>query len=430
MKEPSESQNNDIFSHSRGGAENEGDKLNNGFASDDVQETLLSDVGERSEVERDSRSVRDDSEDYIFTRHRKRKVKSSGKVETTHSRHRRKKKMKTWKKTLLIIGATFLSLILLFVGSAAFLLYNGQKALFDDNIHIISSDTVPAEVQDGGDFIKYNGHLYKYNPNVTSMLFMGVDTENLGDDYGEAGGKGQADVISVVAIDTKARKCTLVNVPRDTIAEVSVYSAGGTYTGMVKQQICLSYAYGDGKETSCENTLFSVERIFYNIPINTYYALDLKGIAAMNDAVGGVDVVSPETIGEFEKDKSYHLEGDMAERFVRSREHETADANILRMQRQQVYAKEYLNKLISATKSDLSVPLNLFNASAPYSCTNLDPSRVTYLAKEAVMGSGMSFEFKSMEGKSSLDENGYAVFTPDETKFFEDFLSIYYTLEQ
>lgn len=77
--------------------------------------------------------------------------------------------------------------------------------------------------------------------------------------------------------------------------------------GTEKQQICLSYSYGDGKESSCENTVNSVQRLFYNIPINTYFSLDLDGISALNDSVGGVDVVSPETIGEFVEEKAITL---------------------------------------------------------------------------------------------------------------------------
>ena len=96
---------------------------------------------------------------------------------------------------------------------------------------------------------------------------------------------------------------------------------------MEKQQICLAYAYGDGKEKSCENVLASVRRLFYNVPINTYFALDLDGISELNDAVDGVDVTSPETIATFEEGKDYHLVGMEAESFVRTRRMDRLDAN-------------------------------------------------------------------------------------------------------
>ena len=90
-------------------------------------------------------------------------------------------------------------------------------------------------------------------------------------------------------------------------------------------------------------------------------------------------MVSPETIGDFKEGESYHLQGESAESFVRIREHETPEGNSLRMKRQEVYVNQFINKIFSMTKQDLSTPLKLFNASADYTCTNLTPSRVTYL---------------------------------------------------
>ena len=48
-------------------------------------------------------------------------------------------------------------------------------------------------------------------------------------------------------------------------------------------QLCLSYAYGDGKAKSAENTANSISRILYVVPITKYFALDLNGIAHLND---------------------------------------------------------------------------------------------------------------------------------------------------
>ena len=128
---------------------------------------------------------------------------------------------------------------------------------------------------------------------------------------------GQADAIVMMAMDFDKNKTSMIAIPRDTITDVAVYSVGGSYAGMRKQQLCLAYAYGDGKESSCENMVASVRRIFYNIPISTYFALDLDGISELNDAVGGVDVISPETIEQFVEGEEYHLVGDEAETFVR-----------------------------------------------------------------------------------------------------------------
>lgn len=86
-------------------------------------------------------------------------------------------------------------------------------------------------------------------------------------------------------------------------------------------QLCLSYAYGDGKAKSAENTANSISRILYDVPITKYFALDLNGIAPINDSIGGVTVDSLydfKDIGIKKGDK-IKLTGDMTEKYVRQR---------------------------------------------------------------------------------------------------------------
>ena len=396
---------------------------NNGFEWDDISSDSQFVVGdvERTEVKKDKKTVRDDVSDYIYMNPVKTKKKKSGKKQ---HKSQRKKRKKTWKKVLLAIACTFMALVLLTVGTALFLIFKGKSDLLTDDIQISSPKEIQATVQEGGQYIVYNGVTYKYNENVTTLLFMGTDKRDL-NDQNEQGTGGQADVIEMMALDLKNRKLTMVNVPRDTMTDVAIYSASGYYTGMKKQQICLSYAYGDGKKTSCNNTMASVRRIFYNIPVSTYYSLDLDGIAAMNDAVGGVDVVSPETINKFKEGQQYHLQGGDAESFVRDRVHDRADANMLRMQRQQVYARSFMNTVMSGVRKNPSVAVDLFNESAPYSCTNLNAAKVMYLAQDIVLHGSLSAEIVTV-GKTTLNANEQAEFNISEKEFYEQFLSVYY----
>ena len=397
---------------------------NNGFEWDDISSDSQFVVGdvERTEVKKDKKTVSDDVSDYIYMNPVKTKKKKSGKKQ---HKSQRKKRKKTWKKVLLAIACTFMALVLLTVGTALFLIFKGKSDLLTDDIQISSPKEIQATVQEGGQYIVYNGVTYKYNENVTTLLFMGTDKRDL-NDQNEQGTGGQADVIVMMALDLKNRKLTMVNVPRDTMTDVAIYSASGYYTGMKQQQICLSYAYGDGKKTSCNNTMASVRRIFYNIPVSTYYSLDLDGIAAMNDAVGGVDVVSPETINKFKEGQQYHLQGGDAESFVRDRVHDRADANMLRMQRQQVYARSFMNTVMSGVRKNPSVAVDLFNESAPYSCTNLNAAKVMYLAQDIVLHGSLSAEIVTVPGKTTLNANEQAEFNISEKEFYEQFLSVYY----
>lgn len=293
----------------------------------------------------------------------------------SHHHHSKHRKMKTWKKVLLSIGCTLLGLIILTVGTVAYLIYQGGNELFNTDIHVTAPHGI--ETEENGKYVVYNGETYQFNEKVTNVLCIGVDKRNLDENNNskvKASG-GQADVLMLVSIDTSNGKITLFNISRDSMVDVTMYSAGGAYAGTEKQQICLSYSYGDGKESSCENTVNSVQRLFYNIPINTYFSLNLDGISALNDSVGGVDVVSPETIGEFVEGESYHLVGQQAESFVRTRDTSKTDSNNMRMQRQKVYIQSFMNTVLQQTKEDLTTPIDLFNASAPYSCTILTRQR-------------------------------------------------------
>ena len=346
--------------------------------------------------------------------------------------HHKKKKMKRWKKVLLIVLSVFLALVIAFAGTVFYLIQSGRSELFDTDLKVIVPETVQAEVQDNGDYIYYKGATYKYNRDITNLLFLGVDKRNIEGENVQGTG-GQADAIVMIALDVKHRKMTMTAVPRDTIAEVALYTPGGNYNGMQNMQVCLAYAYGDGKESSCENTVASVKRIFYNLPVKTYYALDLDGIAAMNDSVGGVDVVSPEDVKNpdadnalvFAKGGSYHLEGRQAEQFVRLRDTSRLDSSLLRLERQKVYANSFLKKMTKNIKSDITSAVTLFNESSPYSCTNLSASKVAYLARELAFEGGMTTEMQSVPGKISYDGK-LAKYEVDNEKFFEQFLSIYY----
>lgn len=389
---------------------------------------------EKTEVAKDDKTTKDDYEDYIYKTPKRKRKKSSSHKSSHHShrkshrkkrRNHRKHKMKTWKKVLLSVLCVFLGLTIIAAGLTAFMILRGQKELFTDDVQITQPDGIDAMVQDGGQYIVYNGVTYKYNDKVTSLLFMGVDKKM--DEKNTEGTGGQADVIVLMAMDIKNRKLTMMNIPRDTMTDVAIYSAGGYYTGMQRQQICLSYAYGDGKEKSCTNTVASVKRVFYNIPVNTYYSLDLAGLVTLNDAIGGVDVVSPETIEKFKQGESYHLMGNDADRFIEARVHDTAAANDLRMKRQQVYTKSFVSKAMTEVKSDPSVALTLYNESAPFSCTNITPAKVTYLAQDIAVHGSLKTDIINVAGKTTLNEKTQeAEFNISEKEFYEQFLSVFY----
>lgn len=384
-------------------------------------------------------SAYDDLDDYIYKQNKKRhrhrhssrgpslfnkRRKSHHKHRHHHSKHHhRRKRLKKWQKVSIGIISTLLALIILLVSTVVYLNLRGREELTNtDNLSI----AVPKDIEnyDNGMYLTYKGVQYKYNENIASILCMGIDRETLGNVDGHVGTGGDADALFLITIDTETGDTNLVNISRETMTDIGIYS-DGNYVESTKAQICLAYAYGNGAETSCRNQLVAVKQLFYNIPINSYLSLQLQGIGTINDAMGGITVVSPETIGTFVAGETYNLRGSQAQSFVRDRSHETIEGNNLRMERQKVYLESFARSLISQTKEDITTPVNIFNAAKPYICTNLNASKITHLAITAIRGGYNEFEIKSVPGKVKKGEE-FAEFYVDEDKFFEMFLSVYY----
>ena len=261
--------------------------------------------------------------------------------------------------------------------------------------------------------IEYNGHKYKYNENVVSIAFMGIDQDTLKtSDQTDFVGASDADI--VFAVDTQSGKASAIAIPRDTMVDVDMYMESGTLIETQKTQLCLAYAYGDGRELSCKNTVNSISRVLYNVPINKYFALDLNGIAALNDAIGGVTIDS--SLYDF-KDEGIKvgdkvvLKGDMAEKYVRQRNMDTVDASM----------------------NDFSVISKLYSDAQKYSQSNIKLDNVTYLGSLLLSKGITDFESYRLKGTFSesadpiLPDVAHAEFTPDEDYLMQTILKVFYT---
>ena len=346
----------------------------------------------------------------------------SSKSGKSRKRHHRSKRKKIIKRVLLIIGIILLLAAIITAGSVAVLYHTGKNEMKPDKVKIEAPKNV--ETVDDGRYIYYKNGKYKYKNDIINMLFLGIDRNNgLGTDG--IGANGQADVIALAAIDSSNSKVTIINVPRDIITDVKVYSSSGGYSGTEKMQIALSFAYGDGADTSCVNAMSAVRSLFYNVPISSYFALKMEGVPDLNDSIGGVDVKSPETISIFEKGEKYHLDGEDALLFVQKRDMQSVNANLKRNERQKVYLNSFISKFIKQTKSDIGVPINVFNASKPYSFTNLNANRITYLATEFILNKKMAIKMKSVPVTVEKQGNNAANYVKED-EFYELFLDVFY----
>ena len=283
---------------------------------------------------------------------------------------------------------------------------------------------------DDGTTVVYNGHTYRLNPNLTTILAMGIDRQ-ITEETKLHGRGGQSDVLMLIGMDTKTGETNILNISREAYSQVQVYSGDGSLIRTEWLQICLAYAYGDGREKSCENAKLSVSRLLYDLEIQSYIAVDIEGILQANEAVGGVtvnslvDVKMPD--GTFvHKGDRITLHGKNAERYIRTRGQEI-DANAPRMERQKQYLTEFSKLVVQKSKSDFTYPAALFSSLSPYMVTDMEITDVTALAR-CYLNNNAQIHFINVSGRYDL-LNGTSVCYLDEIDLFEAILQVFYIRE-
>lgn len=326
------------------------------------------------------------------------------------------------------IAIVILVVLLIFVFTAGgTLLYMGNKG---KNALIIEKPETPYE-----EMIEYNGSTYVYDKNKVAFAFIGVDKQEIrerNDDYGTS---GQADTDMIAVVDTSTGNISIITLPRDTMVDIDLYSKSGTFLRTEQKQLCLAYAYGDGMEKSCANVTSAMSRILMNIPIEKYFALDLKGIAPLNDAIGGVTLESLDDFPEknIKKGDTITIKGNFAEAYVRSRDMDYIEASLNRTKRQNQYIKAYADKVKTAAIKDFSVITSLYNTANKYSQTNITLNDVTYIASLILSKGVGSFTSYTIDGEmkasaQTVNGNGvYAEYYADENSVLDIVINCFYT---
>ena len=352
---------------------------------------------------------------------------SHGSSHSHHSHHSHsssKKKLPTTAK--IAIGIIAAILLAIAVAVSAFFVFR----------HMGKKDMMP-ETSDTGyqETIEYKGHTYKYNADIISMGFIGVDKRTF-ETVDNTDFVGAADADIVVAIDTKTGKTKVVAIPRDTMIDIDIYSPeSGVLLRTQKAQLCLAYSYGDGATKSCESTIDAMSRILYNVPIRKYFSLNLEGIAPLNDAIGGVKLTSISDFPDqgFNKGQEVTLLGDKAEAYVRTRSMTDLEASLDRTKRQVQYVKAYSAQVLPAVVKDFSTVNKLYGTARDYSQTNISLGNTTYLASLLLQKGVTDFETYTIEGKMKSRADTlmpgvvHAEFYPDEDSVMQTVLDVFYT---
>ena len=300
------------------------------------------------------------------------------------------RKKKKWKRILIAVVSILLAIIIALVGTFFVMREVGRRNIHTDKKFEVTLPTESGsnEVMLGdkyGRIINYNGVSYMYNNDIIALTFIGVD-----DGHGPDKGLKMADAIYVLAINSKNGKVKLLNISRDIITDVNVYSQEGAIIDTERIQIAYSNAYSEKGSTGGHNTNRSVSRLMFGLPMENYFEINLDAVSTLNDAVGGVRVTSALTFTSPEDGRTINegddvtLHGKEAEYYVRRRDITELESNNDRMQRQQEYIMSFLGSILPEAKKNPGMISDLYSAIKENSETSLSATELVYIASSAV----------------------------------------------
>ncbi|MBR3967919.1 MAG: LCP family protein [Clostridia bacterium] len=371
-------------------------------------------------------------------------------------------------KGALVALICILAVVIILAGAlvgAFFALKTAGKASLSDR----RDDEVKYEFDPNA--ITFEGKRYTPRNDLTTFLFMGVDTgkieymadkwmdywldvitssgertyeeayddllENLktqgvGESFlnEELIASGQADVLLLVVLDEKAKKADIISIDRNSMSYFEAFDPAGNSMGVSEAQLCLAYSYGDGAHDSCKKTVSAVSDFLYEIPIHAYYSMKYMAIREVNDAVGGVEVEIKDDMTVVDErlvlGERVLLDGELAEKYLTARQNVGNGSNEERLSRHKEYIMSFIGSAVKAVKKDLGLPFELYNKIADNSVTDLSVDEIVYLA---TLATELEISFHSIDGTTdtsgSLDE-----FRPDEDALWQMILDTFYICEE
>ncbi len=221
-----------------------------------------------------------------------------------------------------------------------------------------SSETLPDNWQDTTPFY---------------MLLIGTDkseSRTEGDEaylYGDSDENFRSDVMILARIDPGNKKVTLVSIHRDTMV---------TIDGK-QQKINAAYAIGGIPK------VLEVVSEFAGVPISHYAEVDIDGLAAVVDAMGGVTVDVPYTIDDplmgYLEAGTQKLNGDQALILCRSRHafDYMGDGDRYRAAHQRLFLSAMATQLFASTPQTM---ISVIDTIANYVTTDLTTEQIVSLA--------------------------------------------------
>ena len=297
-------------------------------------------------------------------------------------------------------------------------------------------DQVESTAKGVGDRIEYEGKTYRRNTYVKAILCMGIDRTGSLEESRVAGQGGQADGIFLIAQDTARDREKILMIPRDTMTEITLTDLSGNELGQGIQHLALAYAYGDGREKSCQYMVEAVSKLFDGLSIDGYMAFSMSVIPVVNDGVGGVAVTIKDR--ELEKadpdfiyGKDFTLRGKQAEAYIRYRNTKQAQSAIGRTERQKSYIEGFLKAARTKAGRDDGFVTWILKEIEPYMITDMTKDRYLDMALAFIeKGQDVGIDDMLTLPGNAVETSIYDEYYPDKDQIRPLILELFYRPEE
>lgn len=271
-------------------------------------------------------------------------------------------------------------------------------------IVMINNDTeyedVSYEIRDDYRLLTIDNHRYKFNSDLEMILFLGIDKY-------ENHELGQSDTIQLLILDQQQKNMKILSLSRDIMADIRIFSASGEDLGWKQQHLGLAYSYGKTSDHGCTLALDAISRMFGNIPIINYAAMNMNSIDELQSIIGTLSIHLTQDYTDlnpqWKQYKTIHLKPKEAETFLRRRDTEKDFSNTLRMKRQQEYIKVYIQKLKKMLEKDFQQVINKLYEFYKNASTNISIEDISNYA-EMIMTYHIDYDqsFYTLQGQETV----------------------------
>ena len=267
-------------------------------------------------------------------------------------------------------------IIVLSVLGGGYYLLSQKNAASPQNGGQNSDSRNQTDLSQNSDIVEYKGETYKYNDHLSNYLFLGIDTRETVDTYQSQVDAGQADAIFLVSMDRATEKIKVLFIPRDSMTRIEVFNPYGQSLGETTDHLNIQYAFGDGKEKSCELMKTAVSDMLDGLPIQGYCSMNMDGISVITDFVGGIQLTIPDDSladvnPEYKKGAVVDITGETAEQFVRYRDIDKTQSALVRQERQKTFLQALVQKAQEKAGEDAGFVTGLYGSVKSYTVTNM-----------------------------------------------------------